>query len=147
MVAEACKRINTDNLTNSVSIRHMGVDGMDGLPDLHYDAVISTLVFSELSDDERRFALTHTARILKFHGKIIIADEVVPLTKIQKGLHCILRIPIYLVTYLVSRATTQPITDLAGELSAAGFTIEKEIRSHGDTFAMVVGRLKTENKS
>ena len=147
MVAEACKRIKTDNLTNSVSVRHMGVDGMDGLPDSHYDAVISTLVFSELSDGERRFALEHAARILKFHGKIIIADEVVPRTKIKKRLHCILRIPMYLVTYLVSRATTQPITDLTGELSAAGFTIEKEIRSRADTFTMVVGRLKTENKS
>jgi ubiquinone/menaquinone biosynthesis C-methylase UbiE len=146
MVAEACKRIKTDNLTDSVSVRHMGVDGMDDIPDSIYDTVISTLVFSELSDDERRFALKHSARILKFHGKIIIADEAVPRTKIKKGLHCILRIPIYLVTYLVSRATTQPISDLAGEISAAGFTIEKEIRSHGDTFTMVVGRLKTQSK-
>jgi ubiquinone/menaquinone biosynthesis C-methylase UbiE len=146
MVAEACKRIKTDNLTDSVSVRHMGVDGMDDIPDSIYDTVISTLVFSELSDDERRFALKHSARILKFHGKIIIADEAVPRTKIKKGLHCILRIPIYLVTYLVSRATTQPISDLTGELSAAGFTIEKEIRSQGDTFSMVVGRLKTQSK-
>ena len=141
MVAQARKRITTDNLTNSVSVRHMGVDGMDRLPDSHYDAIISTLVFSELSDDERRFALKHTARILKFQGKIIIADEVVPRTKIQKGLYYVLRMPLHLMTYLVTRATTRPITDLTGELSAAGFTIEKEIRTHGEAFAMVVGRL------
>ena len=141
MVAQARKRIITDNLTNSVSIRHMGIDGMDGLPDSHYQTVISALVFSELSDDERRFALKHSARTLKPDGLLVIADEVVPRKTVNRVLHTIVRIPMMLAAYLVSRATTQPITDLTGEISAAGFTIEKEIRTHGDAFAMVVGRL------
>ncbi len=147
MVAEASERIKTDKLTDYVSVQHMGVEGMDGLPNSHYDAVTSVLVFSELSDDERHFAIRHASRTLKSRGVIIIADEVVPRTKIKKGLHFVLRMPMKLATYLVSRATTYPLVDLAGELSAAGFTIEKEIRSHGDSFAVVVGRLETENRT
>jgi demethylmenaquinone methyltransferase/2-methoxy-6-polyprenyl-1,4-benzoquinol methylase len=141
MIAMAQEKIREKNLENTVNIHQMGVEGMDGFSDSYYDAVVSTLVFSELSDAERHFALKHSARILKPHGLILIADEVVPQKKLKKTLHAIIRIPMLLATYLVSRTTTRPIADLAGEISAAGFKIQKEIRSHGDSFALVVGRL------
>ena len=147
MVAAARERIKADNLSDYVSVRRMGVDGMDGLPASHYDAVVAVLVFSELSDDERHFAFQHAARILKSQGVIVIADEVVPCTKIKRGLHSVLRVPMKMVTYLVSRASTHPLVDLTAELSAAGFAVDKEIRSHGDSFAMVVGRLETADKT
>jgi hypothetical protein len=52
-----------------------------------------------------------------------------------------------LATYLVSRTSSRPIADLAGEISTAGFTIHKEIRSHGDSFAMFVGRLAVKDNA
>jgi demethylmenaquinone methyltransferase/2-methoxy-6-polyprenyl-1,4-benzoquinol methylase len=143
MVAVAQEKIKEENLEKTASIYQMGVEGMDGFPDSHYDAVVSMLVFSELSDAERQFALKHSARILKPHGLILIADEVVPQHKMKKVLHAIIRIPMLLATYLVSRTTSHPITDLTAEISTAGFTIQKEIRSHADSFAMVVGRVET----
>lgn len=143
MVAMAQEKIISASLEKTVTIHQMGVEGMDSFPDSSYDAVVSTLAFSELSDDARHFALKHSARILKPHGLILIADEVVPQNKLKKVLHAIIRIPMLLATYLVSRTTSHPIADLAGEISSAGFTIQKEIRSQGDSFAMVVGRLET----
>ena len=44
-------------------------------------------------------------------------------------------------TYLVSRASTRPIADFAGEVAEAGFHIDKEVRSHGDAFALVKATL------
>ncbi|MGD8762317.1 MAG: methyltransferase domain-containing protein [Desulfobacteraceae bacterium] len=147
MVAVAQEKIREENLEKTVSIHQTGVESMDGFPDSAYDAVVSTLVFSELSDAERHFTLKHCARILKPDGLILIADEVVPQKKLKKVLHAIIRLPMLLATYLVSRTTSHPITDLAGEISAAGFTIQKEIRSHGDSFALVVGRLEMKDNA
>ncbi len=142
MVEAAAKRIEAEGLSGKFSAREMGVEGMDGLPGNAYDAVVSTLVFSELSDDERRFALKHAARALKAGGKLVVADEVVPRTGGRKALHKIVRAPVAAVTYLVSSASTRPVADLTGEIAAAGFAVEKEERSHGDAFALVVARLK-----
>jgi demethylmenaquinone methyltransferase/2-methoxy-6-polyprenyl-1,4-benzoquinol methylase len=78
MVRVAEERIKTDNLNGKFSVRQVGVEAMDGFAGENFYSVVSTLVFSELNDDERRFALKHAARILRPGGSIVIADEVVP---------------------------------------------------------------------
>jgi len=139
MIRTAKERIETENLSEKFSVTQMGVDGMDRFQDEQFDAIVSTLVFSELSDDERRFALEQAKRILKPDAAIIIADEVMPKTSFRRILHTVIRLPMLLATYLVSSSSTRPIPDLSGEMTGAGFFIQKEIRSHGDSFAMVVG--------
>jgi len=81
MVAIARERIEVEKLSSRLNLWEMGVEGMDGLKNQRFEAVVSTLVFSELSADERRFALKNAYRVLKPCGRIIIADEVVPRTK------------------------------------------------------------------
>ena len=120
---------------------------MDGLPADDYDGVVATLVFSELSDDERQFALKHAKRVLKPNGIIAIADEAIPRKKLQKASHLLFRIPMLLATYLITRTTTRPLRNPMEELRAAGFILEKEIRSHGDSFAVVTARVETEDKT
>ena len=142
MLEEARNRIEAEGLENRFAIQQMGVDAMDALPASSFDSVVSTLVLSELSDDERRFALKHSNRVLRPGGIIIIADEVVPRKVIERLFQALVRIPMLLLTFLASRTSTRPIEDLPGELKAAGFTIKKEIRSQGDSFALVVGHLQ-----
>ena len=124
----------------------MGVHAMDGLPADAYDGVVATLVFSELSDDERQFALKHAKRVLKPDGIIAIADETIPINTLQKTLHQLVRIPMLLATYLITRTTTRPLRNPTGELTSAGFAAEKEIRSHGGSFTIAIGRFKHQDK-
>jgi ubiquinone/menaquinone biosynthesis C-methylase UbiE len=145
MVRAAKQRIETDNLGGKFSVRQIGIEAMDGFADESFDSVVSMLVFSELNDDERRFALKHAARILRPGGNIVVADEVVPQRPAQRLIHKLFRFALLALTYLVSRKSTHPIGDLAGEIRGAGFSVEKEVRSHGDSFAIVVGR-KQEGK-
>lgn len=142
MVEVARQRIEEEGLSDKMTVKQMGVEGMDSLLDATYDAVVSTLVFSELSDDERRYALKNVRRVLKPGGICVIADEVRPRTSGKKALYSIVRGPALVASYLVSKAITRPIEDLAGEMKAAGFSVIKEVRSHGDAFALVVGALE-----
>ncbi|MBW2208592.1 MAG: class I SAM-dependent methyltransferase, partial [Deltaproteobacteria bacterium] len=78
MIEVARERVNREGIGDRLTLKHMGVEGMDGLSSGHYDAVVATLVLSGLSDQERRFALTHAKRMLKPEGIIVIGDEVIP---------------------------------------------------------------------
>lgn len=146
MVEVSRGRIKSEGLKDKLTVLQMGVDGMDGLQPSSFDAVVSTLVFSELSGDERRFALKQSKRVLKPGGVFVIADEVVPRTAVRRVLQSLVRIPMLAATYLVSRTSTHPIADLPGELKAAGFTVKKEIRSQGDAFALVVAACQEKGK-
>jgi demethylmenaquinone methyltransferase/2-methoxy-6-polyprenyl-1,4-benzoquinol methylase len=146
MVAVARERVKNKGLKNKLTIREMGIEGMDNLSSASYDAVVSTLVFSELSEGERHFALMHSKRVLKPGGVLVIADEVIPHKAVRKFLQFLVRLPILVLTYLVSRASTHPLSNLPGDLNNAGFKMKKEIRSKGGTFAMVVGGVPEVNK-
>jgi demethylmenaquinone methyltransferase/2-methoxy-6-polyprenyl-1,4-benzoquinol methylase len=147
MVAMARERVKNKDFKNKLTIREMGIEGMDDLPSASYDAVISTLVFSELSDDERHFALMHSKRVIKPGGVLVVADEVVPYNAVRKFLQFLIRLPMLVLTYLVSRAYTHPLDNLPGDLNNAGFKVKKEIRSKGGTFAMVVGGVPEVNNT
>ena len=139
MIEVAREKIEEEGLGNRFTLGEMGVDGMDLFPSSCFDAVVSTLSFSELSNDERRFTLRHAERVLKPGGLIVIADEVVPRTLLRKLVKACVRIPMLAATYLASGASTRPIADLPVEIEDAGFEVSKEIRSQGDAFALVVG--------
>ncbi len=144
MVEVARKRIESEDLGDRFVAHEMSVDGMDTLPASRFDVVVATLVFSELSDDERRFGLKHATRVLKPGGILVIADEVRPRPAGKRILQALARAPAVALTYLVSRETTYPIDDLPGEMERAGFTLEKEVLRHGGAFALVVGRSLTD---
>jgi cyclopropane fatty-acyl-phospholipid synthase-like methyltransferase len=140
MVAAARERIAAEGLEGRLTVQQMGVEAMDTLPGSLYDAVVSTLVFSELADSERRFALRHAHKLLRPDGCLVIADEVVPHSPTRRVLQALIRLPMVAATYLITRSSTRPLRDLAGELSEAGLVVQKEQRSHGDTFAIVIAR-------
>jgi demethylmenaquinone methyltransferase/2-methoxy-6-polyprenyl-1,4-benzoquinol methylase len=144
MLAMARSRIAAEGLTGQLECREMGVEGMDDLPDRAYGAVVSTLVLSELSDDERRFALAHAFRVLQQGGVLVLGDEVLPRSRGRRLAHAVARAPMLAATYLIAGTASRPIRDLRGEVAAAGFVVEKEERSHGDAFALLVACRRTE---
>ncbi len=138
MAAAAQKRIEVENLEGRLTVHRMGVEGMDGLESLAYDAVVATLVFSELNDGERRFALNQAFRVLKPGGRLIVADEVVPRRRDRRILQALARAPMLAATYLITRTSTRPLADPQDQVAAAGFVVDKEVRSQGDAFALLV---------
>ncbi len=139
MLGIARKKVGDEGLEDTVELVNAGVLEMDGLfGEKNFDCVVSILVFSELSRDERTFALRECHRVLKDGGILIIADETRPQAPSSKALYNLLRAPLAGVTYLFTGEGTKALPDLEGLLTSEGFLVREEHKGALGAFTMVV---------
>jgi len=104
-----------------------------------FDAVVSCLAFSELSDDEQSYVLRTARSRLRPGGTVVIADEVLPATRGGRLWRRLRRLPVTALTFLLTQTTTRPVEDLARRLSDAGLRRVTEERVAGTSIAIVQG--------
>lgn len=129
MLAIARAQAESRGLAAQVDLRELGVAELDGEADASYDVVMSGLCFSELSPDERRYALQQAHRLLRPAGLLLIADETPPLDWPRKLLHGLIRIPLAILTYVLTQTTTRAVPQLPELVQMAGFSI-RQVRSN-----------------
>lgn len=137
MLEVAQDKVDAAGVSEKVELVEMGISGMDKLADGEFDLVMSTLVFSELSSDERVYAIGHAYRMLRHGGRLAIADETVPRNRWKRLLYLVLRLPLLLVTFAVTQTTTKAVDGLAELVSQTGFNVESEVRTRLDSFLYV----------
>jgi demethylmenaquinone methyltransferase/2-methoxy-6-polyprenyl-1,4-benzoquinol methylase len=123
MLEIAGQRVKSAGLTGSVELVEMGVAELDGEQTQRYDAVMSGLCLSELSEDEVSYTLKEAARILRPGGLLLIADEIKPHGLVNRLIHSLIRVPLAALTYVITQQTTHPAENLSERLKAAGFAI------------------------
>jgi demethylmenaquinone methyltransferase/2-methoxy-6-polyprenyl-1,4-benzoquinol methylase len=138
MLDVAQKKVDAAEVADRVELREMGVSGMDELLDASFDLVMSTLVFSELSPDEQRYALHHAHRVLDAGGRLAIADEARPRSLGRRVLHGAVRVPLAVVTFVLTQTSTSAVQGLSARVSEAGFAVEREDRSALDSFVYLI---------
>jgi 2-polyprenyl-3-methyl-5-hydroxy-6-metoxy-1,4-benzoquinol methylase len=122
MLAEAENKVKAAHLEDRVSLKYMDATLIsDRYPGASFDLIVSTLVFSELSPEERRFVLDACRKLLAPKGKLLIADEVIPAKSIVRWLFYLIRLPLVLLTWLITRTTTHSLRDFDSTLTQAGF--------------------------
>ena len=114
------------------------VEIADRFPAGSFDAVASTLALSEMSEDEQLYVLRAAYKVLHPGGRLAIGDEVRPQHLGQRLLHACTRWPVAVVTYLVTQTSTSAVTDLAGTIRQAGFSISSETRTALGSMSVVV---------
>jgi ubiquinone/menaquinone biosynthesis C-methylase UbiE len=134
------QRVKNAGLMESVELVEMGVAELDAEEARRYDAVMSGLCLSELSEDEVRYALKQVARILRPGGLLLIADEINPQGLPNRLIHSLVRAPLVVLTYLITQQTTHPVSNLAEKLKAAGFAIESVHLNRLGSFGEFVAR-------
>jgi ubiquinone/menaquinone biosynthesis C-methylase UbiE len=123
MLEIAGQRVHEVRLTETVDLVEMGVAELDGEEAQCYDAVMSGLCFSELSEDEVTYTLKQVARILRPGGLLLIADEIKPQGLVKRLIHSLIRVPLAALTYVITQQTTHPTSNLTERLTDAGLLI------------------------
>lgn len=122
MLEIAAERLREAGIGEGVELVEMGVAELDREKAESFDAVMSGLCLSELSEDEVRYSLEHAARILKPGGLLLVADEIKPEALAARLIHALVRAPLAALTYLITQQTTHPIERLAERIAAAGLS-------------------------
>jgi len=91
--------------------------------DQSFDIILSTLAFSELTRAERIHVLKQIKRILKNEGKILIGDEIIPKNLFSKCFYYAFRLPMRLLTWIMTQTTTNAIPSFDDEVREAGMQI------------------------
>lgn len=98
---------------------------IDALPAAGWDAVVLSLVLSEMSGEERRFVLAQARERLRPGGRLVAADEVRARGP-SRALQALARGPQALLGWLLAGSLSHPLRDLRGEIEAAGFAVRRE---------------------
>lgn len=122
MLAEAEKKVKDARLENRVSLQYMDATLIgERFPAASFDLIVSTLVFSELPLDDQRLVLDSCQRLLRQNGRLLIADEVMPEKYITRLLFFLVRLPLVLLTWLITRTTSHSLRAFHSMLIQAGF--------------------------
>ncbi|MCK5429696.1 MAG: class I SAM-dependent methyltransferase, partial [Anaerolineales bacterium] len=122
MFAEAQKKISTWNLEERVTLKFMDATLLgETFPPDSFDLIISTLVFSELPSNQQSYVLEACLNLLAPGGHLLIADEVIPSRLLQRLLYTLIRWPLVLITWLLTRTTTHALRGFDKLLTNCGF--------------------------
>ena len=139
MLAIARGKVDEQNLADKIQLQEMGAIEMDKAFDSEtFDKIVSTLVFSEFYPDEQKYVLGQAYRVLKPGGLVIIADEVRPNSLWKRILHLSVRIPLAVITYILTQTSTRTLKDVESSLTDAGFKIIHQKRSLLDSLGLYV---------
>jgi ubiquinone/menaquinone biosynthesis C-methylase UbiE len=140
MLDIAKRHLEDEHLSSLVTLEERGVAELGSEPAESYDIVMSSLCFSELTDDELAFTLRELGRILKPGGLLLIADEVRPDSMAKRILFRLIRLPLVIITYLLTQTTTHAIKNLPGKIIRAGFLIVSKRLSPLGSFIEIIGQ-------
>ena len=139
MLAQADRRVQDRVLAGSVSLLEMGAVDLDtAFADGSFDAIASSLVFSELSGDEIDYTLAECRRILRPGGRLLIADEVLPDSFPGRVASFLLRLPFAVVAFLLTQNTTRRVPGLVARMKASGFRVVDGREYLGGTLKLYV---------
>ncbi|MCL7453720.1 MAG: class I SAM-dependent methyltransferase [Anaerolineae bacterium] len=138
MLEQAAGRLRQEGLASRVVLRELGVAELDAFEEESFGAVTSTLLFSELSDDEIDYALAECRRLLRPGGRLLVADEVLPGSAWGRLLTFLLRLPFVVLAFVLTQTTTHRVRDLEGRIARAGFHVLEVSSYLGGTLQLVV---------
>ncbi len=137
MLAEAERRAAQAGLQDQVTFKYMDAALVgDQFPPASFDFIVSTLVFSELPPDEQQYVLAACRSLLAPQGQLLIADEVIPAGWLAQILYTLVRLPLVLLTWLLTRTTTHALRNFNDLLEERGYQAQTAMTSLGGSLVL-----------
>jgi ubiquinone/menaquinone biosynthesis C-methylase UbiE len=137
MLNEAEKKVVHQHLEECVTLKYMDAALIgDRFSEGAFDLIVSTLVFSEFPPDLQRYVLEACKKLLAPQGQLLIADEVSPAQALAKVFFYLVRLPLVLLTWLLTRTSTAALQDFEAVLEQAGFRAHAAVSYLGGSFIL-----------
>jgi len=140
MLEVAHERAKEAKLTQNLELCEMGAAELGSEEPESYDAVMSGLCFSELTENELLYTLKEVRRILKPGGRLLVADEIRPKSIFKRVLNRLIRFPLVVITYLITQTTTHAVKDLPRKIEESGFIMESVRLNKMESFIELVAK-------
>jgi ubiquinone/menaquinone biosynthesis C-methylase UbiE len=141
MLAEARRKADEAGLIEAIEFYDLDVSELiDHFPPASFDVIVSTLAFSEFTPEVQRYALTEACQLLRPGGRLLIADEVVPDGIWARLLFHLVRLPLVIITWLLTRTTTRALSRFSENLAGAGFASHVVESKLGGTLQLIEAR-------
>ena len=138
MLEIAQKRIAELDVKDQIKFLEMGVAEIDKFERDSFDVIMSGLCFSELSEDEISFTLNQIKHILRNGGKFLLIDEVKSRSIIKRFINFLLRIPLVIITYLLTQTTSKALKNIDKRITDSGFIIQSRKSNYLDNFVELI---------
>jgi ubiquinone/menaquinone biosynthesis C-methylase UbiE len=109
----------------------------DHYPEDSFDLLVTSLMISELSSAERDLVLEACVKILSPNGKLVLLDEVVPEKLFNRSVYYLFRVPLAVVTWLLTRTSTHPLRALEDLLRGHGYKVERKKSALGGSLCLI----------
>ncbi len=138
MLDIAKKRIIELDAKGKIEFLEMGVAEMDKFENNSFDVIMSGLCFSELSEDEISFTLNQIKQKLRSTGIFLLVDEIKSRSIIKRIINSILRIPLVIVTYILTQTTSKALKNIEKRITDSGLIIQSRKSNFLDNFVELV---------
>lgn len=122
MLEEARKRLLAKDVLSRVQLIRIDALTLDKYfsPNT-FDVIVSSLAFSEFSRIGQAHVLRLCQALLKPGGFLLLLDEVEPENPLVRFFSRLIRAPLRLITWLLTRTTTHPLKAIPEKLAGTGF--------------------------
>ena len=138
MLETAQKRIAELDVKDQIKFLEMGVAEIDNFERDSFDVIMSGLCFSELSEDEISFTLNQIKHILRNGGKFLLIDEVKSKSITKRFINILLRIPLVIITYVLTQTTSKALKNIEKKITDSGFIIQSRKSNYLDNFVELI---------
>lgn len=123
MLEVARTRAKEAQLGSRICFQEMGISGMATYDAASFDVVTCSLVLSEMTTDEQVYVLSQSRRVLRAGGRLLVVDEIRPQAALMRLAREIVRVPLAVITWLLTQTSTRAVENLSGMLTGAGFHV------------------------
>lgn len=137
MLAQAKEKLAAE-AAQATLLEMAAVEISDRFSPASFDAVVASLVLSEMSESEQAYVLGASAKLLRPGGRLVIADEVRPAKLWQRATYTLFRLPLAAFTYAVTQTATSPVKNLRAKVEEAGLRVAAQERlRHGSICILI----------